>query len=171
MNRGIGRLFAITTVLFTVLVISTSWWSVFSAEGLENNSANRRPLLRQEQIPRGLIVADEGTELAVSQNVATPQEPRYVREYPEGALFSHAVGYAFVSRGSAGLERFYNDDLGGEEEEFESIIDGFTTSTEEGEDCGRRSIPRRSAPRSRRSRARRDRSSRSSPTRARSRRW
>ncbi len=134
MNQGIGRLFAVAILLFTVLVVSTSWWSVFSAEGLETNSANRRPLLRQEQIPRGLIVADDGTELAVSNNVATPQEPRYVRDYPEGSLFSHAVGYAFVSRGSAGLERFYNDDLGAEEEEFESIIDGFTTSEEEGED-------------------------------------
>lgn len=134
MNRQIARLFAIVIVLFTVLVISTSWWSVFGAEDLENNAANRRPLLRQEQIPRGLILAEDGTELAESRNVATPQEPRYIRDYPEGPLFSHSVGYAYVSRGSAGLERFYNGELGGQEEEFKSIIEGFTTSAEEGND-------------------------------------
>jgi len=134
MNRQIGRLFGLVVILFAVLVISTSWWSVFSAEGLEAMNANRRPLLRQEQVPRGLILAADDAALAESRNVASPEEPRYVREYPEGSLFSHAVGYSFVSRGNAGLERYYNDDLAGEGSEFESILDDLSEEGEEGED-------------------------------------
>ena len=122
MNRQITRLFGLVVLLCVVLIGWTSWNSVISAEGLENNPNNRRDLLRQEQVPRGLIVADDGARLAESRNVGNARDPRYVREYPTSSLFSHAVGYAFVDRGSAGVERYYNDDLSGQGDELESIF-------------------------------------------------
>ena len=103
MNRQIGRLFALFVVLFGVLIIFTSRWSVFEAKSLQDNSANRRPLLKAEKIPRGLIFADDGTRLTANRHSGSGETLRYFRSYPTGSLFSHAVGYSFVSRGRAGI--------------------------------------------------------------------
>ena len=66
MNRQIIKLFAFIVVLFAVLVGFTSYWSVFDAKALKDKEANKRPLLEQQQIRRGRILADDGTVLARS---------------------------------------------------------------------------------------------------------
>ena len=58
----------------------------------------------------------------------------YVRTYPQGRLFSHAVGYSFVRQGRAGLERFYDDDLSGRNSDLGSLIDRLSGSEQEGDD-------------------------------------
>jgi hypothetical protein len=138
MNRQLSRLYLLFSVLFLALVFATAWWSVVGAKGLRNNPLNRRPLLEEQQIPRGLILADDGTRLAINRRLGSRETRRYYRVYPTGGLFSHAVGYAFISHGSSGLEK----------------------STP-------RSTRGRSARRCRRSRAATVRSSRSIPPRAR----
>ena len=60
MNRQIIKLFGFIVVLFAILVGFTSWWSVFDAKALKEKRANQRPLLEQQQIPRGRILADDG---------------------------------------------------------------------------------------------------------------
>jgi peptidoglycan glycosyltransferase len=60
--------------------------------------------------------------MAESVNQGTPTDPLYVREYPDGPLYAHPVGYAFANFGSAGLEQFYNDDLIGQGDDLESIF-------------------------------------------------
>ena len=60
MNRQIIKLFVFIVVLFGVLVGFTSYWSVFDAKALKEKETNRRPLLEQQQIPRGRILADDG---------------------------------------------------------------------------------------------------------------
>lgn len=134
MNLQIGRLFAVIAVLFAVLVGATSWWSTLGAKGLQDNTYNRRPLLEAQRIPRGLIYADDGTKLAVNHRSGNHETLRYSRVYPTHNLFSHAVGYAFISRGSAGLEKSFNRELTGEENEFKSLIDSFSGGTKEGDD-------------------------------------
>ena len=54
-NRQIAQLFGLFTLLFALLVAFTSRWTVFEAGRLEDNANNRRPLLEEQQIPRGLI--------------------------------------------------------------------------------------------------------------------
>ena len=61
MNARIRNLFGLVTVLFVVLIAFTTYWSVFEADELEANRANKRPLLEEQQIRRGLIVARDGT--------------------------------------------------------------------------------------------------------------
>lgn len=133
MNRQIGRIFALVALLFAVLIGFTSQWSIFEAEGLESNPANRRSLLESETIPRGVISAAGGEELAVSEQVAAGEEPRFERRYPQGPLFSHAVGYFFTDAGSSGLERFYDADLAGRGDELENLF-GDIFEQEEGDD-------------------------------------
>lgn len=126
MNRQIARVFGLVTLLFATLIGFSSYWSVFDAEGLESNPDNRRALLEEELVPRGLITAADDSDLAVSEQVEGGENPRYERRYPEGSLFSHAVGYSFTEVGRSGLEEFYNEDLSGRGDEFESIIDALS---------------------------------------------
>src|SRR3712207_3018656 len=47
----------------------------------------------------------------------------YSRRYPQGGLFSHAVGYSFLTIGRFGLEQSRNDELTGEDDEVGTFID------------------------------------------------
>jgi peptidoglycan glycosyltransferase len=132
-NARIRNLFGLVTALFAVLIAFTTYWSVFEADELEANRANKRPLLAEQQIRRGLIIAADGRVLARNRGVG--DSPRfYERLYPEGALFAHPVGYSFVERGRVGLEREYNDDLTGKRDEFESLLDEVRGREREGND-------------------------------------
>ena len=110
MNAPITRLFAVLLVLFAVLVGFTSRWTVFEAEALRDNDNNRRELLAEQLIKRGLIRADNGEVLARSPALS---QKRFGRRYPTGPLFAHAVGCTSLDRGRSGLEDYYNDPLTG----------------------------------------------------------
>src|SRR4051812_10021041 len=86
------------------------------------------------QHPRGLIVAADGTRLATNKRTGSGETKRYYRFYPQDGLFSHAVGYYFVSKGAAGLEKQYDDALAGRQNEFASTIDQLLGHRQEGED-------------------------------------
>jgi peptidoglycan glycosyltransferase len=130
MNAPIARLFIVVVVLFGVLVFSTSWWTVFGAEGLRHNTKNHRELIEEQQIRRGVIRAADDSALARSLKQA---DNSYVRTYPTGRLFSHAVGYSYVRQGSAGLERFYDDDLSGRKNDLGSLIHRLSGSEQAGD--------------------------------------
>ncbi len=134
MNRQIVKLFALVVVLFGVLVGFTSYWAVFDAKALKEEDANKRPLLEQQQIRRGRILAADGTVLARSAPKGRGANRRYVRRYPEGALYGHPIGYSFVEEGDSELEQFHNDELVGEESEFGSILDELSGRRQEGND-------------------------------------
>jgi peptidoglycan glycosyltransferase len=133
-NRQIVKLFAFIVVLFGVLIGFTSYWSVFDAEALKEQDANKRPLFEQQQIPRGRILAADGTVIAKSVAKGRGSAKRYVRRYPEGALFGHPIGYSFVQYGDTEFEQFHNDELVGEGSEFSSIADELLGRTQEGND-------------------------------------
>jgi penicillin-binding protein A len=135
MNRQIAQLFGLFVVLFAVLVAFTSYWSVLDAEGLEDNPSNRRALIREQKIPRGLILASDGrTKLARSVPSGRGQDRVFTRTYPTGGLFSHPIGYSYIRNGRISLERSRNDALAGEEDEFESIFTGLEGREREGLD-------------------------------------
>jgi peptidoglycan glycosyltransferase len=134
LNTRIARLFVLFVALFGVLLAFTSRWTVFEARSLQDKTANRRPLLEAQRIPRGFVYADDGTRLATNRRTGRGESLRYVRSYPTASLFSHAVGYAFISRGSAGLEKSYNRDLTGKQDEFKSLIDQLGGGTKQGDD-------------------------------------
>ena len=134
MNRQIVKLFAFVVALFAVLVGFTSYWSVFDAQALKEKTANKRPLLEQQQIRRGRILAADGTVIARSVPKGSGDSLRYVRRYPEGSLYGHPIGYSFVRYGDSEFEKFHNDELVGEESEFTSILDELRGRKQEGND-------------------------------------
>ncbi len=134
MNRQIIKLFGLIVVLFAILVGFTSWWSVFDAKSLKEKSAvNKRPLFEQQQIPRGRILAADGSVIAKSLPKGRGTGKRYERHYPLGSLFGHPIGYSFMEYGQSEFEKFHNAELTGEESEFGSILDELTGQKQEGE--------------------------------------
>ena len=83
MNRQIAHLFGLVLVLFGLLVVFTSRWTIFEAKSLQRQTANRRPLLEEQQVPRGYIYADDGTILARDVRQGKGSTLRYVRTYPQ----------------------------------------------------------------------------------------
>ena len=134
MNRQIVQLFGLSLVLFALLIAGTSWWTVFGNEDLRANESNRRELIEQQQVPRGLVLARDGTVLAKSEPRGKGLQRTFTRTYPTGPLFSHTVGYSFVSVGQAGLEQSRNDDLTGEQGEFGTLFSDLQGRAQEGQD-------------------------------------
>jgi peptidoglycan glycosyltransferase len=123
MNGPIVRLYGLMLVLFAALVGFTSYWAVFDSSSLKANSANRRPLIQEQQVKRGFIKTSDGVTLAESHPVGGGAHPVYVRDYPQGSLYGNPVGYSFVNTGQTGIERSENPVLAGERNEFTSILD------------------------------------------------
>ena len=134
MNRQIVQLFGLFTLLFAVLLFFTSRWTVFEATSLEDNPDNRRPLIEEQKVPRGLILASDGTALARSRGEGRGEDRIYTRTYPTGTTFGHPVGFSYIRNGRRGLEQSRNDDLVGEDDEFESILAGLESRDQEGND-------------------------------------
>jgi peptidoglycan glycosyltransferase len=132
-NRQIIKLFVFIVVLFGVLVGFTSYWSVFDAKALKEKTTNRRPLLEQQQIPRGRILAADGSVIAKSIPEGHGSNRTYTRHYPDGKLFGHPIGYSFIEYGQSEFEKSHNEELTGEETEFGSILDELTGKKQEGE--------------------------------------
>jgi peptidoglycan glycosyltransferase len=133
MNKSITKLYAFILFLFVLLVAFTSNWTVFAQDDLENQQANKRPLLEAQQIARGRIISSDGELLAVSEPQGKGDSKTYVRSYPQGELFGNPVGYAYIDQ-ITGIEKSENDVLVGKENEFASILEQIKGTTEKGSD-------------------------------------
>jgi peptidoglycan glycosyltransferase len=133
-NRQIVKLFGLILVLYALLFGFTSYWSVFDSSSLKANTANRRPLLEEQRIKRGNILADDGrTVIAHSRPLGKGNNQIYVRHYPLGALFGNPIGYSFVDRGRVGFELSHNDELVGNKTEFLSVLDELQGHAQQGD--------------------------------------
>jgi len=133
-NTPIIRVYALVLVLFALLVYFTSKWAVFDADALKDRTENRRPLIEEQQVPRGSITSSDGVLIAESNPQGGGRHPVYVRNYPQGSLFGNPVGYNFVDAGRTEIEQSENDLLAGEQNEFASIIDQLASNPQEGAD-------------------------------------
>jgi penicillin-binding protein A len=135
MNVQIRQLYGLFALLFAVLVGFTAYWAVVDAEGLEDNPDNRRALIEEQTVPRGFIYARDGqTVLANNRSVRRDGTRIFVRQYPRAGQFAHPIGYSFIENGRRSLELSRNDELVGEENEFESILSGLEDRATEGRD-------------------------------------
>jgi peptidoglycan glycosyltransferase len=132
MNRPILRVYGLVVVLFALLIVFTTRWTVLEAKQLRDNPKNRRTLLEAQRIPRGRIRADDGSLLA---GVTHQPDGSYVRRYtPEAQLFAHAIGYSFLRVGQAGLEKSRNDELTGARSGVTTLLDQLQGKRQTGDD-------------------------------------
>jgi peptidoglycan glycosyltransferase len=127
----ITRLFGLIVVLFALLVVFTTRWTVIDASKLNNSSLNHLTLIQELRIKRGKILADDGTVLARSVPAGGGT---WKRTYPTGSLFSQVIGYSNVAQGSAaGLELSDGSYTRGLQTGLNSIF-GQLTPTRTGDD-------------------------------------
>jgi len=132
-SAQIRRLFAVIVVMFGLLVVWTTRWTVFDATALNNNSLNVRTLIATLKIKRGRILAGDGTVLAKS--VKQNSTGYWLRTYPQGPLFAQAVGYSDLrSNQSAGLEKYRLDDLKGAQTTLNSVFGPLGGNQDVGDD-------------------------------------
>jgi peptidoglycan glycosyltransferase len=132
-NRSISRLFFIVVVLFAMLLIWTSRWTVFDASGLQHNSLNKLSLYQTWTIKRGRILANNGSTVLAESVPA--RRGTWKRKYPYGSLFSQVVGYANVEEGQfAGLEQFHNPLLTATQESTLGSVFGQVSQSTIGDD-------------------------------------
>jgi penicillin-binding protein A len=114
-NRQIRGLGVTLIVLFAALFVQVNYLQIFAADRLNNHPANTRAIVRDFSRPRGVIQTAEGVVLA--RSVPTEGEFERLREYPEGELFAHITGYLSFSFGGQGVERTYNAQLVGRDQQ------------------------------------------------------
>ncbi|CAB4955446.1 unannotated protein [freshwater metagenome] len=137
MNSSIRNLFVLFVLLFGVLVLFTSRWTVFEDGDLRADSLNRRDVIRASRIPRGRITAADGTTLARSRKITSRDtgDSVYQRVYPQGTPYAATVGYSDTSLGQqAGLERSQNEYLSGKATKAATAVDRFISGETRGDD-------------------------------------
>ena len=102
MNRSIARLYVFVIILFALLLVWTSRWTVFDSSALASNPLNKLTYFQTLKVKRGRLLARGGEVLATSVPAGGGT---WKRRYPYGPLFAQTVGYGNLQQSQfAGLE-------------------------------------------------------------------
>lgn len=94
-------------MLFVSLIVYISYFQVFKAQTIKNNSYNKRLWIKEDKTLRGSIMDRNGKILVYSENTGDKQ----LRHYKYGRLYSHVIGYSYREYGKTGIELKYNNYL------------------------------------------------------------
>lgn len=97
---------------FALLIGYLSYFQIFRAEAVRQNSYNKRLWINEDKILRGSIIDRDGNLLAYSE----ASDGIAKRIYKYDRLYSHVIGYSLKEYGKSGLERSYNSYLVGANE-------------------------------------------------------
>jgi len=109
-SRRLGAVGVIMLALFIVLAAQVAYLQFWHANALAKSELNPRVQNATLYLPRGDIVAADGTVLAHSVPSGDPFNP-WRRIYPDGSLTAGVVGFDSSYYGAWGLEAYYNDYL------------------------------------------------------------
>ncbi len=107
-NKKIIRVLIVVSALFLGLLTHLLYFNMFEAESVATNPYNRRQWDDERYVTRGSIYDSNGVVLA---ETTTDSEGNTVREYPQGRLYSHVIGYYSQVYGKSLLERRYDAEL------------------------------------------------------------
>ena len=136
MNRAIRRVYVVLASGLVLLLAFTAYWQLWAEPSLAARRDNAHQVVQQLSIRRGLILAADGTKLAINHGATTADGRKvFQRRYPTQKMFAHVVGYSSATDGRAGVERSANDylvgahtDLGGAlESQLHSLAGGTVT--------------------------------------------
>lgn len=125
MNTPIRRLAFVLLVVLGILVLNLTYLQVVAGPRYRDDLRNPRVAAARSATERGPIVTREGVVAAESMpDPASTQD--FIRAYPEGTLFAHAVGYSTLLFGDAALEKEFGRELSsGSDLTFSGIIDAL----------------------------------------------
>lgn len=110
MNGPIRRVAIAVFVGFFLLILNVTYIQALATSKYRDNPLNPRVASSLSGKERGVIITADGTVVAQSMPVAG-SSARFTREYPEGPVYAHVVGYTSLLFGDAGLERAFAADL------------------------------------------------------------
>jgi peptidoglycan glycosyltransferase len=109
-NTPIRRLAFVLLAVLGLIVLDLTYLQVIAGPRYRDDLRNPRLAASRSSTERGPIVSREGIILA--ESTAEPGSVQtFVRSYPEGPLYGHAVGYTSLLFGNAGLESAFGRDL------------------------------------------------------------
>ncbi|MEX0864878.1 MAG: penicillin-binding transpeptidase domain-containing protein [Acidimicrobiia bacterium] len=109
MNGPIRRLAMGVYTLLGALLFTVTWFQVVKADDLKTDPRNARPALTERGKERGLIVTIDG--VVVARSVQEEDGRDFVRQYPQGQVYAHVVGYSSYLIGESALEDAYSSEL------------------------------------------------------------
>lgn len=107
-NKKIIRVLIVISALFLALLTYLLYFNMFQSETVATNPYNRRQWDEERYITRGSIYDSEGLVLA---ETIEDNEGKAFREYPQGRLYSHVIGYCSQVYGKSLLERSFDSEL------------------------------------------------------------
>ncbi|OBK23808.1 penicillin-binding protein [Mycobacterium asiaticum] len=141
MNTSLRRISVTVMALIVLLLLNATLTQVFTADGLRADPRNQRVLLDEYSRQRGQIIAG-GQLLAYS--VATDSRFRFLRVYPNPAVYAPVTGFYSLRYSSAGLERAEDLLLNGSDERLfgRRLADFFTGRDPRGGNVDTTIVPR-----------------------------
>jgi len=141
MNTSLRRISMMVMALIVALLINATVTQVFRADALRTDPRNQRVLLDEYSRQRGQIAA--GGQL-MAYSVSTNGHYRYLRVYPEPAVYAPVTGFYSLRFSSTGLERAEDTILNGSDERLfgKRLADFFTGRDPRGGNVDTTLVPR-----------------------------
>ena len=119
MNSSIRKVAAALGVLLAAAFLNLNFVQVVKGSDYRNAPDNQRVLLNEYASPRGQIIVGGGTGTAIATSIATKDELKYLREYPQGPLYAPITGFYSITAtpspylGTEGIEKYEDSVLSG----------------------------------------------------------
>lgn len=113
LGKRLTSLISVFALLFCALIANLTYVQVVDAERIQNLPTNNHTITRSAYVQRGAIITSDGVTLAES---VQQEDGTYLRNYPQGSLAQHTVGYISTQYGTAGVESTMNETLTGRED-------------------------------------------------------
>jgi peptidoglycan glycosyltransferase len=113
-NTPVRRIAIAVMAMILLLMANLTYVQVVKAGDYRDDPRNQRVLLAEYSRQRGQIISADGQVLAASAPV--DDELRYLRQYPDPAVYAPLTGYYSVIYGASGLERATDEVLNGSDD-------------------------------------------------------
>lgn len=107
METNLRKMFVVVGLSFFIVFLSLGRLQLIQGKSLRDNPKNPYKFVLQQGIVRGEIFDKNGLPLAI-------EGENKLRHYPLGKAASHPVGYYSRQLGDAGVERWFNNELLGQ---------------------------------------------------------
>jgi len=121
MNQQLVRVTRVAMGLIVILVAATTYWQTWARPELAARQDNEIQRVAEFEVKRGLVLAPTRI-LARNREERRGRRTLYFRQYPQGRLAAHVVGYSTIGRSRAGLERSLNGILTGTDRALDDLV-------------------------------------------------
>jgi len=123
-TKNIKRVLIVFLIFFIGLISYITYFEIIVGPSIVTNASNKRLWVKRNEVLRGTIYDRNMKALTTSARIDAATQKR---QYTNGPLFAHVLGYVDIKYGIAGLEYKYDDQL-----ISSSIQDTFTNYIKSG---------------------------------------